>query len=358
MTSLKKHLGKYVDPRTDFGWKFYFGREENKILLIEFLNSLFEGEKVVKDLRYKTVEHDGDHEDIRRVVFDLLCISDDGKHFIVEMQQLFQEFFKDRAIYYTSRLINKQLTRGKKGNSYCLPEVYFIGILEFRMDERKGFEHPDTGHPYFYDVALCDKNTHEIFYDKLGYKMVSLPLFNKTPEQLVSVMDQWLYLLKHLSTMDKLPAFLDKRIFGLIFEIGEIGKLTEEDLMSYEASLKHKRDAESVFNSAINTGREEGRKVGLEEGLKLGLAEGKAKGLAEGKAKGLAEGKAKGLAEGKAKGLAEGKVKGLAEGKVKGLAEGEYKKAIEFARAMKKDGVPIEQIMRYSGFSAKEIEKL
>src|SRR5690606_31094219 len=136
MASLKKHLGKYVDPRTDFGWKFYFGREENKILLIEFLYSLFEGEKVVKDLRYKTVEHDGDHEDMRRVVFDLLCISDDGKHFIVEMQQLFQEFFKDRAIYYTSRLINKQLTRGKKGSSYCLPEVYFIGILEFRMDEK------------------------------------------------------------------------------------------------------------------------------------------------------------------------------------------------------------------------------
>ncbi|WP_104383140.1 PD-(D/E)XK nuclease family transposase [Sphingobacterium sp. HMA12] len=294
MTSLKKHLGKYVDPRTDFGWKFYFGREENKILLIEFLNSLFEGEKVVKDLRYKTVEHDGDHEDMRRIVFDLLCISDDGK----------------------------QLTRGKKGNSYCLPEVYFIGILEFRMDEKKDFEHRDTGHPYFYDVALCDKNTHEIFYDKLGYKMVSLPLFNKTPEELLTVMDQWLYLLKHLSTMDKLSSFLDKRIFGLIFEIGEIGKLTEEDLMSYEASLKHKRDAESVFNSALNTGREEGRKVGLEEGLE------------------------------------EGRKVGLKEGRMVGVEEGKHQKAIEFARTMKQDGVPMAQIMRYTDLSAEEIEKL
>lgn len=66
-------------------------------------------------------------------------------------------------------------------------------------------------------VSLCDKHTKEIFYDKLGYKIVSLPIFNKKPEELETVMDQWLYLLKHLSTMDKLPSFLDERIFGLMF---------------------------------------------------------------------------------------------------------------------------------------------
>ena len=33
------------------------------------------------------------------------------------------------------------------------------------------------------------------------------------------------------------------------FEVGEIGKLSEEDLMSYEASLKHKRDTENVHKS-------------------------------------------------------------------------------------------------------------
>ena len=156
--------------------------------------------------------------------------------------------------------------------------------------------------PYFYDVALCDKLTKEIFYDKLGYKMISLPLFNKQPEELKTVMDQWLYLLKHLSTMDRLPSFLDKRIFGLIFEIGEIGKLTEEELMSYEASLKHKRDAESVFNSAKKSGE--------------------------------------------------------ALGHAKGLAEGERKKALETAKAFKEMGLPIADIAKGTGFSVEEVEKL
>ncbi|WP_270089098.1 Rpn family recombination-promoting nuclease/putative transposase [Sphingobacterium sp. SYP-B4668] len=315
MASTNKRLGKYVDPRTDFGWKFYFGREENKVLLIEFLNSLFVGEKIINDLKYKAVEHDGDQEDMRRVVFDLLCIGDDGEHFIVEMQQLFQEFFKDRAVYYTSRLINKQLARGKKGNDYHLPEVYFIGILEFNMDgDNKGIPSRNTDRPYFYDVVLCDKYTHEIFYDKLGYKFVSLPVFNKNPKELFTVMDQWLYLLKHLSTMDKLPSFLDKRIFGLIFEVGEIGKLTEEDLMSYEASLKHKRDAESVFNSALRSG----------------------------------------YTKGKTEGRAQGKV----EGRVEGRAEGERKKAIETALNLKKMDIPVEKISKATGLTIEEVEKL
>ena len=37
-------------------------------------------------------------------------------------------------------------------------------------------------------------------------------------------------------------------------EVGEIGKLTEEDRMSYESSVKHKRDAESIYNLAIRSG--------------------------------------------------------------------------------------------------------
>ncbi|MFC3353366.1 PD-(D/E)XK nuclease family transposase [Sphingobacterium zeae] len=159
-----KSIGKYVDPSTDFGWKLYFGREENKILLIELLNSLFEGEKIISDLFYKSIEYDGDQEDMRRVVFDLHCIGTDGEIFIIEMQQLFQEYFKDRAVYYTSRLINKQLSKGKKGNDYCLPVIYFIGVLEFKLHgEDEAFLLCKTDRPYFYDVALCDKTTHEIF---------------------------------------------------------------------------------------------------------------------------------------------------------------------------------------------------
>ncbi len=130
--------------------------------------------------------------------------------------------------------------------------------------------------------------------------------------------------------MDKLPSFLDKRIFGLIFEIGEIGKLTEEDRMSYESSLKHKRDAESVYNSAIRSGEAMGLKKGLAKGLEKGLAKGLEKGLAEGLEKGLAE----------------------------GLAKGEHKQALESARKMLVKGYNKADVSDITGLSIEEIEKL
>ncbi|WP_367209364.1 PD-(D/E)XK nuclease family transposase [Sphingobacterium sp. R2] len=86
--------------------------------------------------------------------------------------------------------------------------------MEFDMDRNRCSRRSHvTGRTYFYDVALCGKLTKEIFYDKLGCKMISLPLFNKQPEELKTVMDQWLYLLKHLSTMNRLPSFFDKISF-------------------------------------------------------------------------------------------------------------------------------------------------
>ena len=58
------------------------------------------------------------------------------------------------------------------------------------------------------------------------------------------------------------------------FDLGEIGKLSEEDLMSYEASLKHKRDTESVLNTVRRSGRAEGiregeRKKAIESARKM-----------------------------------------------------------------------------------------
>ena len=50
---------RYVNFYTDFAFKKLFGTEVNKELLISFLNSLFDGEEIVKDLTYLNAEHPG-----------------------------------------------------------------------------------------------------------------------------------------------------------------------------------------------------------------------------------------------------------------------------------------------------------
>ena len=57
---MKQIEERYISLLTDFGFKRIFGTAMNKELLICFLNSLFNGRQVVKDVSYLNPEHVGD----------------------------------------------------------------------------------------------------------------------------------------------------------------------------------------------------------------------------------------------------------------------------------------------------------
>ena len=64
---------RYISLLTDFGFKRIFGTLPNKDLLISFLNSLFNGEEVVKDVHFLNSEHVGDVYAERKAIFDVYC---------------------------------------------------------------------------------------------------------------------------------------------------------------------------------------------------------------------------------------------------------------------------------------------
>lgn len=85
---------RYISLLTDFGFKRVFGTVPNKDLLIDFLNSLFDGEQVVKDVTFLNSEHVGDVRSERKAIFDVYCENEQGEKFIVEMQNAYQTFLK------------------------------------------------------------------------------------------------------------------------------------------------------------------------------------------------------------------------------------------------------------------------
>ena len=89
---------RYISLLTDFGFKRIFGTLPNKDLLISFLNSLFNGEEVVKDVHFLNSEHVGDVYAERKAIFDVYCENERGEKFIVEMQNAKQHYFKDRSL--------------------------------------------------------------------------------------------------------------------------------------------------------------------------------------------------------------------------------------------------------------------
>ena len=281
-------IDKYINPHTDFGFKRLFGSEFNKELLISFLNAMFHGEQNVQNVTYLNSEQLGDRVDARRAIFDVYCENDKSEKFIVEMQNVYQEFFKDRTIYYSTFPIREQAQRGGDWDFHLNP-VYTIGLLNFNFAD--GLENAKRWH---HEVKLMEVDTHEVFYDKLTYIYVEIPKFDKKETELVTMYDKWMYVLKNLSKLMQRPAALQERVFTRLFEQAEIAKFNKQDQKLYEDSMNAYRD---IVN-AIRTAEKKKYAEGEAEGLAKGLVEGRAKGLVEGRAEGLVEGRAEGRAAG------------------------------------------------------------
>ncbi len=247
---------RYISLLTDFGFKRIFGTKPNKDLLMNFLNSLFEGFQVIKDVKYLNSEHVGDVYAERKAIFDVYCENERGEKFIVEMQNAYQRHFKDRSLFYSTFPIREQAPKSADWN-FKLEHVYTVALLNFDLDEA-AFDKDDINH----DVGLLDKKTHRVFNDKLSFKYVEISKFNKTEDELVTLYDKWLYVLKNLSWLDERPAALKEKIFTKLFEEAEIAKFTPMELKEYEDSLKAYRDVKNSIDTALEKGREEGRAEG------------------------------------------------------------------------------------------------
>lgn len=76
--------------------------------------------------------------------------------------------------------------------------------------------------------------------------------FVKTETELDTDLDKWLYVLKNMSNMDKIPVYLRKPVFEKLFNIAEYSNLTKEEKTMYDTSLKRKWDTKVVLDYAIN----------------------------------------------------------------------------------------------------------
>lgn len=175
---------------------------------------------------------------------------------------MYQEFFKDRTIYYSTFPIREQAQRGGDWDFHLNP-VYTIGLLNFNFAD--GLENARRWH---HEVKLTEVDTHEIFYDKLTYIYVEIPKFDKQESELVTMYDKWMYVLKNLSRLMQRPAALQERVFTRLFEQAEISKFNTQELKMYEDSVNAYRDIVNAIRTAEKTKFAEGKAEGMAKGEK------------------------------------------------------------------------------------------
>ena len=212
-------------------------------------------------------------------------------------------------LYYASEAITRQGEKGS-GWTYDIKAVYVVAFTNFVLAGYDG--------RLRIDVGLTDLERGSIFCDKLRLICLQMPCFTKEREECDNHFERWIYILKNMEILDRMPWAAQNAVFQRLAEVGEVSKLSREERLKYDRALKRYRDTLNAMTGAEQKGIEKG----IEKGREEGRAEGRAEGLAEGEAKGRAEEKR------------------------------------DTARKMKQKGLPADLIAEMTGLSLADIEEI
>ena len=93
----------------------------------------------------------------------------------------------------------------------------------------------------------------------------------KDADECENQVERWIYLLKNMETLNRLPWAAQSAVFKKLESIADVGAMTRAERLQYDEALKKYRDTISVFEGV----RLEGRMEGRAEGRKEGRAEGR-----------------------------------------------------------------------------------
>ena len=240
-------MGVFIHPLTDWGFKKIFGDKE---LLMDFLNSLLEGERVITDLRYLNAERQAELSDGRKTVYDLYCKTDTGEHIIVEMQNRHQTCFKDRALYYMAKSVVEQAQKGK-GWDFELTAVYGVYFVNFLLDRKEESAY------FCKDIAMIDKYTGKVFNNKFRQIYIELPRFMKSESECDNFLEYWIYNLVNMNKLKEISFKDRKAIFDRLEQLASQSNLTDDERWRLEEDWKNYND---YFNT-LDTAKEEGAQM-------------------------------------------------------------------------------------------------
>jgi predicted transposase/invertase (TIGR01784 family) len=238
----------YINPKTDFAFKKIFGSEESKEILISFLDSIiYDSQNIIEDLEIIDPYQAPEIKGRKYTYLDVKAKLTDGTKVIIEMQMLNAESFEKRILYNAAKAYSMQLTTAQ--DYPILNPVFAVTITDFIMFEE---------FPSYRSCFVLKETTHLLDYLSNDFRLifVELPKFNKSLNQLETLLEKWVYFLKSASKLDEVPENL-KGVVPLerAFQIAERTNLTElelEEITREEMFIQDQR-------GAITLARQEGQ---------------------------------------------------------------------------------------------------
>ena len=253
-------ISRFLNPKNDLTFKRIFGSEQNKDILIHFLNDIFaRTTNPIEDVEFIKPIMDPETKEARVSIVDVLCKDLEGNKFIIEMQCAVDTAFIKRAQYYASRVYCSQ--RIKNTSYKDLKSVTFLAILdEVLFPEKK---------EYISHHVILDKNTYDHDLQDFSYSFLELAKFTKKAQELKTMIEKWAYFFKHAqgTTNEELPIIVGSDcIIEKAFEALDEYNYSPEEIEYYD-NIERSEDAyKTLLDDYETRGEVRGKAEGLVEG--------------------------------------------------------------------------------------------
>ncbi len=297
---------KYI--RFDWAMKRLLRDKANFSVLEGLLTTLLNEKITINKLLESESNQEDEYDKQNRV--DLLAENEKGELFIIEVQNNTEYAYFQRMLFGTSKLITEYINRGQ-GYDH-IRKIYSVNIVYFNLGNGT-------------DVVYHGKTEFRGIHNG---ELLNLTPFQRQKFNVTAVSDLYpeYYILKvnDFNKWSKVP--LEQWIYFL--NTGDIpSDATAPGLKEAREKLRLERMSKAELNAYY---RHLDNVVILRDNIVTARGEGRL----------------------------EGRLEGRAEGRAEGINIGAKKTKAGIAKQMRMDGMPMEIIMKYTGFTQDEIEKL
>jgi predicted transposase/invertase (TIGR01784 family) len=239
---------KLLSLKNDYVFRRIFGSVENTDILADFLSSALDlPEEELEKLTITDPNFKQEHANDKYGTLDVKVYTKSGKVIDVEIQIQPRKGFRQRIVFYTSRLISEQMTIGDKYDK--IEKAVTIVIADFDIIKDS---------PYYHNrYCLYDKNSDTYFTDLIEIDTLELKKLPASGDG--SKLWDWLKLISTEET--KVMAELAKKNESIRKTVGVLKVLSGDERERELAFQRQKArwDEQALIDYARDEGRDEGK---------------------------------------------------------------------------------------------------
>ncbi len=230
----------FISILTDFGFKFIFADPTDTSFLRKVIQIMIRSEVPIREVRITNTHKTADVPSDRGAVYDLSCVDENERKFVVEMQRSKLSKFVHRAKFYAYFLLNEMVEKGGEMKYNKLRPIYTISFLDGKVYPTEELHH-----------NICLRNQHgELIDDQITHIMLELGKWNKAEHEVKTDLDKLILLMKFTDTataQDPIPEVLTREEWTRkALEKLRTDDLTSEERVAYQMSLARQASYEEI----------------------------------------------------------------------------------------------------------------